>query len=191
MRSMLDCLAAPRPAGAGGIKIACPKSKTVSTAGLSRGCTACWPEAVCTSCTALIERPQEGREAMKCGVCRSVSCLESLGCRSTLCKLAQVMVFCPFLVLAGCVADTPPISGPYAISYNEVLQETLRDAVMSHKRQVATFGEYRISARPVAQVAPNCWTIHQIIHKYDRLYSEKDVSICHQGEKFYETTSSK
>ena len=95
--------------------------------------------------------------------------------------LTRVMVLFSCLVLAGCIADTPPISGPYAISYDEVLQETLRDAVMSNKRQVATFGEYKISAQPVAQVTPNCWTVHQVIYKYDRLYSEKDVSICQQG----------
>ena len=128
---------------------------------------------------------------MKWGVCRSVSYLESPGCRRMFYKLTQVMVLCPFLVLAGCVSDTPQISGPYVIAYDEVLQETLRDAVISRKRQVATFGEYRISARPVAQVTPTCWTVHQIIHKYDRLYSEKNVSICHQDDKVYETTSSK
>ncbi len=106
-------------------------------------------------------------------------------------QLTQVMILFSCLVLAGCVSDKPQIPDPYAISYDEVLQETLSDAVISHKRQVATFGEYKISARPVAHIPPNCWTVHQVIYRYDRLYSEKDVRICNQGEKFYETTSSK
>lgn len=69
------------------------------------------------------------------------------------------------------------------------MQETLRDAMVSKKRQVATFGEYHISARPIAQTAPECWTIRQVIRKYDLIDSEKNVRVCNKDGKFYTTNN--
>lgn len=69
------------------------------------------------------------------------------------------------------------------------MQETLRDAMVSKKRQVATFGEYHISARPIAQTSPECWTVRQVIRKYDLIDSEKNVRVCNKDGKFYTTTS--
>lgn len=104
-------------------------------------------------------------------------------------KLTQAMVLCFFVFLPGCVTDKPQFSGPHPVSYHEVLHETLLDAVVSKKRQVATFGEYHISVRPVTQISPDCWTVHQVIRKYDLLDSEKYVRVCNKDGKFYTTTS--
>lgn len=104
-------------------------------------------------------------------------------------QLTQVMVLCFFVLLTGCVTEKPQFSGPHPVSYQEVLHETLLDAVVSKKRQVAMFGEYSISARPVTQISSDCWTVHQVIRKYDLLDSEKYVRVCNKDGKFYTTTS--
>jgi len=104
-------------------------------------------------------------------------------------RLTQAIALCSFVFLPGCVTDKPPFSGPHPVSYQEVMQETLRDAMVSKKRQVATFGEYHISARPIAQTSPDCWTVRQVIRKYDLIDSEKNVSVCNKDGKFYTTTS--
>lgn len=103
--------------------------------------------------------------------------------------LTQVIVLCSCILLAGCVTATPQRAGGAPLSYDEVRQETLLDAVVSQKRQVATFGAYQISARPIAQLSPDCWMVRQVIHKYDRLESERHVRVCSKDGKFYTTLS--
>jgi hypothetical protein len=104
-------------------------------------------------------------------------------------QLTQVIVLWSFLFFTGCVTEKSQSSGRNPLSYEEVRQDTLLDAVVSKKRQVATFGEYHISAWLIAQVPPDCWIVRQVIRKYDRLESEQNVSVCNRDGKFYTTTS--
>lgn len=104
-------------------------------------------------------------------------------------RLTQVITLASGVFLAGCATDQALFSGPHPVSYQEVMQETLHDAMVSKKKQVATFGEYHISARPMAQTSPDCWTIRQVIRKYDLIDSEKNVSVCHKDGKFSTTIS--
>jgi hypothetical protein len=104
--------------------------------------------------------------------------------------LLRVVVLCSCICLTGCVTETPQGAGRRPLSYEEVRQETLFDAVVSQKRQAARFGAYHISAWPIAQVSPDCWTVHQVIRKYDRVDAEQDVRVCRRDGKLYTTTSS-
>ena len=49
-------------------------------------------------------------------------------------RLTQVITLASGVFLAACATDQALVSGPNPVSYQEVRQETLRDAMVSKKR---------------------------------------------------------
>ena len=84
------------------------------------------------------------------------------------------------LAMLGCATASQPPPVVQNVAVEEIMNDTVRNAALTDKLRVATYGGYRVSARRVKQTSPDCWIVHKRVLHLDRVADVSDVEVCHQ-----------